>query len=79
MNLPPSRAMGRVQKLLGIVEVAGILDPCIRQVGHRSCLPFLIAPGSSSATQDGKRRASDIDCPALLSDSTTIKPFGGER
>jgi hypothetical protein len=33
--------MGRVQKLLGIVEVAGILDPRIRQAGHRSCLRFL--------------------------------------
>jgi hypothetical protein len=47
-------AAGRVQKLLGIIEVAGILDPCIRQVGHRSCLPFLIASGSSSATTGRK-------------------------
>ena len=37
-------AAGRVQKLLGIIEVAGILDPCIWRVGHPSCLPFFNRP-----------------------------------
>ncbi len=72
-------AMGRVQKLLGIVEVAGILDPCIRKAGHRSCLRFLSRPTRVQQQQDGKRRASGIDRLALESDSTRIKPFGGER
>src|SRR6202048_4499841 len=72
-------AMGRVQKLLGIVEVAGILDPCIRKAGHRSCLRFLSLPTRVQLQQDGKRRASGMARPALESDSTTIKLFGGER
>jgi hypothetical protein len=71
-------AMGRVQKLLGIVEVAGVLDPCIRQVGNK-LPPVLSRLTRVSLQQDGKRRASSIDPRALESDSTTIKPFGGER
>ena len=40
---------------------------------------FLIRPRLEFSYTGRKRRASDIDRPALLSDNTTLEPFGGER